>query len=147
MVLPTENHQRTHPVIPLRIFKQYPLVPVPQSKLRKLALIMYKNEGLSCNCRISLVFCSDYAIRKLNGLYRDIDRATDVLSFTIGDPDLLGEIYISLERVKIQARRYETTCNDEIRRLFIHGFFHLLGYDHTKPGERKKMEEKEALYQ
>lgn len=147
MVLLSEKQQLNRSRNPLRIFKQYSKVPVPLSKLRNLALMMYKKEGISVNRRISLVFCSDYAIRKLNALYRDMDRATDVLSFSIGDADFLGEIYISLERAKIQARRYQTSCNEEIKRLFIHGFFHLLGYDHSKPGERKIMEKKEALYQ
>lgn len=146
MVLLPGKQQNTRLENPLLIFKQNPSNSVSLSKLRHLALIMYKKEGIPVARRISLVFCSDYAIKKLNTRYRDSSRATDVLSFAIGDADLLGEIYISLERAKIQARRYETTLHDEIQRLFVHGFFHLLGYDHKKPGERIKMEKKESFY-
>jgi len=96
---------------------------------------------------ISVIFCSDHTIRRLNALYRHIDRATDVLSFTIGDQDMLGEIYISLQRAAVQARRYHVAYQEEILRLFIHGFYHLLGFDHEKKSDRQKMElkEKDAL--
>lgn len=151
MVLRFEKHRRTRARHqsrhPLRIFKRCSAVPVPLFTLRQHALIMYKKENVPVTRRISLVFCSDYTIRKLNASYRGIDRATDVLSFAIGDEDLLGEIYISLERAKAQAWRYKTSCDDEIIRLFVHGFFHLLGYDHKNRQEREIMEKKEALYQ
>jgi probable rRNA maturation factor len=146
MLLPTGKRTDAYPDNPLLISRQYSRIPVSLSKLRRLALTMYKKEGVSLTHRISLVFCSDRAIRKLNACYRHIDRATDVLSFSLGDADLLGEIYISSQRAKVQAQRFQTTFNDEIIRLFIHGFFHLLGYDHHKPEERIKMEKKEAFY-
>ena len=131
---------------PLLVFRQYAGIPVSLSALRRLALSMYKKEGIQVIRRISLVFCSDHTIRKLNKQYRDIDRATDVLSFALGDDDLLGEIYISLERAKVQARRYDSSLDTEIKRLFVHGFFHLLGHDHKKSGERIAMENKESFY-
>jgi probable rRNA maturation factor len=69
-----------------------------------------------------------------------------VLSFNYDDNDLLGEIYISLNRARVQARRYRVSCNNEILRLFVHGMFHLLGFDHEKPGDKKKMEAQESHY-
>jgi probable rRNA maturation factor len=143
MVLPGKRRQKPHPLV---IFQPCSRLPVPRDRLRKVAAGIFKKENVPVARRISLVFCSDYFIRKLNARYRNIDRATDVLSFATGDADLLGEIYISLERAKVQARRYKTSTEDEIIRLFVHGFFHLLGYDHHKPGERKTMENKEAFY-
>jgi probable rRNA maturation factor len=64
----------------------------------------------------------------------------------MGDSDLFGEIYISLERAKVQSRRFGITYDDEIIRLFVHGFFHLLGYDHQGIKERELMESKERNY-
>jgi probable rRNA maturation factor len=93
-----------------------------------------------------VIFCADKAIRTLNARYRNIDRPTDVLSFTMNDPDLLGEIVISLPKVRIQAKRYGVSNDDEIARLFVHGFFHLLGFDHKNKKDRRVMENREQKY-
>lgn len=128
---------------PLRIIQHYHSMPIPARKLQRLAPTLYKREHISLSRNISVVFCSDYTIRKLNARYRHIDRPTDVLSFSMGDEDLLGEIYISLQRAAIQARRYHVPYQEELIRLFIHGFYHLLGYDHKMNFDRLKMERKE----
>jgi probable rRNA maturation factor len=62
------------------------------------------------------------------------------LSFNYDEDDLLGEIYISLQRAAIQARRYDVSYESEIERLFIHGILHLLGFDHETAPQRKRME-------
>ncbi len=98
------------------------------------------------NRAVNIILCSDYKIRKLNRKYRKIDRATDVLSFPFEDDDLLGEVYISLQRAAVQARRYNVPYADEVNRLFIHGLAHLLGFDHNTEKERKKMELYEKRY-
>jgi probable rRNA maturation factor len=94
----------------------------------------------------ALIFCSDMMIRRLNAAYRKVDRVTDVLSFTFFEPDLLGEIYISLPRAAQQAKEYGVSLDNEIKRLFVHGFFHLLGYDHERSSDRRKMEKMELKY-
>lgn len=128
---------------PLRIIRHYSTLPIPVKKLQRLARILYNSERIPLYRCISVVFCSDYTIRKLNARYRRIDRATDVLSFTIGDDDLQGEIIISLQRAEVQARRYRVPYQEEVLRLFIHGFYHLLGYDHGTKSERFRMSLKE----
>jgi len=128
---------------PLDIIRCYFSLPVPVKKLQQTSRLLYKKEHVPLTQGISVVFCSDSAIRKLNARYRHIDHATDVLSFTMGDNDLLGEIYISLQRAAIQARRYRVTYQEEVVRLFIHGFYHLLGYDHKTERGYKEMEKKE----
>ncbi len=72
--------------------------------------------------------------------------ATDVLSFNYDEPDLLGEIYISLQKAKVQAKEYGGTYRNEVRRLFVHGMFHLLGYDHETAKEANLMQKKELKY-
>jgi probable rRNA maturation factor len=100
------------------------------------------------DCELSLSLVSDRAIRALNRIYRGIDSATDVLSFSqieqagvapaklrivTNDPALtLGDVVISIDTALAQARELRTQPAARIRRLLIHGFLHLLGYDHER---------------
>jgi probable rRNA maturation factor len=130
----------------IQIIHKYESLPACKEMLLKTAKTVCKREGVSAGRSTVIVLCSDYVIRKLNRDYRKKDRPTDVLSFPFGDDDLLGEIYISLQRAKIQARRYGLTYEEELKRLLIHGLLHLTGYDHHKKAEREVMEERERLY-
>jgi probable rRNA maturation factor len=130
----------------IKIIHQYRTLPCPAKLLRETAAAVYRGENICKNEATTLILCSDYIIRKLNRRYRKIDRATDVLSFPFGDPDLLGETYISLQRAKIQAKRYGLTYNEELKRLLIHGLLHLIGYDHHKKADKEAMEAKERYY-
>jgi len=89
----------------------------------------------------SVVFITDEAMRTYNHRYRGMDKATDVLSFE-GEGDYLGDILISTETAWAQARKSPTlTFHDNIRRLLLHGFLHLSGYDHeTDNGEMREIE-------
>jgi probable rRNA maturation factor len=108
------------------------------------------------DCELSLSLVSDRAIRALNRTYRGIDSATDVLSFSqieqagaaptdphvvTNDPGLtLGDVVISIDTALAQARELRTQPAARIRRLLIHGFLHLLGYDHERSSaEARKM--------
>jgi probable rRNA maturation factor len=86
-------------------------------------------------------------MRELNREWRNIDRATDVLSFPQeGGPDytLLGDIVISLETAERQGVRYGNTLHEEIKKLIVHGALHLLGHDHKKKKEKEIMREEES---
>jgi probable rRNA maturation factor len=98
---------------------------------------------------LSLSFVGDRAIRTLNREHRGKDAPTDVLSFPLFEPfalprakgpeRLLGDVVISLDTAARQARDYDASLNDEIERLLIHGILHLIGHDHERPGERRRM--------
>jgi probable rRNA maturation factor len=97
---------------------------------------------------VSLVLTDDERIRILNRDFLETDRPTDVLSFPLAEPgdledparDLfLGEIYISVETARAQARTARRPLAREVAHLAIHGLLHLLGHDHAKPGERRRM--------
>lgn len=92
---------------------------------------------------ISVLITNDREIRKLNKQYRKKDKATDVLSFPGNSPALpmssLGDLVISLDTAKRQALEYGVPLKSEVLRLLIHGFLHLLGYDH------ERVPKKEAL--
>jgi probable rRNA maturation factor len=130
----------------IQIIRQYEPLPCPAAMLTAVAKHVYRCEGVSAGQSAVVVLCSDYLIRKLNRQYRKKDKATDVLSFRLGDDDLLGEIYISPQRAKVQARRYGVAYEEELKRLLIHGLLHLMGYDHIKRTDRVIMEDKENAY-
>ena len=100
---------------------------------------------------LSILFIGDRAMRTLNRRYRGKDETTDVLSFSLREgqfpliqPDMLGDIVISLPVAARHARREGHTINREIDRLLVHGLVHLLGYDHERsPREARRMLRKE----
>jgi len=130
----------------VRIIHNYERLPCPAASLTAAAKSVYRREGVSAAQSTTVILCSDYMIRKLNRLYRKKDKATDVLSFRFGDDDLLGEVYISLQRAAVQARRYGVSYEDELKRLLVHGLLHLIGYDHIKRADRAVMEARERVY-
>ena len=91
---------------------------------------------------LSIVLVSDAQIRRLNKLYRNKDKPTDVLSFPIGEKVedwlILGDIVISVDTAKRQAKELGYSLEEELKRLLVHGLVHLLGYDHELGGEEEK---------
>src|SRR5437660_12624897 len=99
-----------------------------------------------------LTLTGDEHLREYNRRYRGLDEPTDVLAFAAqeapqdqrfqappGTEDWLGDIVISLPRARRQARDAGHPINDEVRLLAVHGFLHLLGYDHAEPAEEAAM--------
>jgi probable rRNA maturation factor len=86
-------------------------------------------EGIAGEPEISVVLCDDPFIQSLNAEYRGQDKPTDVLSFAQDDPELLGDIVISLPTAARQAEAAGWTLENEVALLGVHGLLHLLGYD------------------
>ena len=124
-------------------------------ELRADADRLMRDAGLP-DCELSLTLTSDRAIRRLNRDYRGIDAATDVLSFSqieqagtaLLDPLSvrnkpgmpLGDVVISIDTAIQQARELRITPASRLRRLLIHGFLHLIGYDHERsPSDARRM--------
>jgi probable rRNA maturation factor len=99
------------------------------------------------NVIFDVIFINDDEMHKLNKQYRNIDRSTDVLSFAFEDSNdvfnneirMLGEIYISVDKAHEQAVAYGHAYLRELSFLTIHGFLHLLGYDHMEADDEKEM--------
>lgn len=94
----------------------------------------------------SISFINDERMHEMNYKYRNIDRTTDVLSFALNDDEtikeevsLLGDIFISIPKMKEQAECYNHSEKRELSFLVIHGLLHLLGYDHMTKDEEKLM--------
>ena len=117
--------------------------------LRALIALTLKREGRRAG-DIGVRLTDDTELRELNHRWRGMDRATDVITFAYDEdaPDaatrpVTGDIVVSMERVLVQAKRYDDTPGTELARLVIHGVLHLVGHDHLKPAERREMRTRE----
>lgn len=105
------------------------------------------------NIIFNVIIVDNNYIHKLNKEYRGVDRPTDVISFALEDNGsmetefgrVLGDIYISIDKAREQAKEYGHSLKRELSFLSIHGFLHLLGYDHMNPEEEKEMFEIQEL--
>jgi len=104
------------------------------------------------NLYVSIILTIPSIIKEINKEYRDIDKETDVLSFpmfekeeiyNINEEEALGDIIISVERVKQQAEEYGHSFERELAYMLVHGFYHLMGEDHIEEDDKIKMREKE----
>lgn len=119
----------------------------------------FKEEKLiNSKLYITITLTNPSNIQEINKKYRNIDKATDVLSFPMFErkelerkikqqdfeyPDMLGDIVISIEKVKEQAKEYGHSFKRELSYMIVHGFYHLMGYDHIKEEDKKEMRPKE----
>jgi probable rRNA maturation factor len=114
---------------------------VESKLLSKIAHRALEVLGLS-KVELSIALVSDAQIKRLNKLYRNKDKPTDVLSFPIGEKVedwlILGDIAISVDTAKRQAKELGHSLEEELKRLLVHGLVHLLGYDHELGGEEEK---------
>ena len=104
---------------------------------------------------VSVILTNPANIRKLNSQYRNIDKETDVLSFTMLEKneiatlkdlehiEALGDIVISIDRVEEQAKEYGHSFERELSYMIVHGFYHLMGEDHIKEEDKIIMRAKE----
>lgn len=123
-----------------------------QKELEQLLLLAAKMEDVPSEAELSLTFVDNERIQEINREYRDKDRPTDVISFAmeemgegemeiIGEnmPVVLGDIIISIPKTYEQAEEYGHSFMRELGFLTVHGFLHLLGYDHETVEEEKEM--------
>ena len=123
--------------------------------IRKAVEKTLEAEGITDHCIVSVLLTDDEGIRKANREFRQIDRATDVLSFPLNELTpgefraedcerelstgavLLGDMMLNLHRCEEQGEEYGHGFNHEIQYLAVHSMLHLLGYDHMDEGEQK----------
>ena len=106
-------------------------------------IIKYMGEEDS---EFNVIIVDNEKIHEINKTYRNIDRETDVISFALNDDEtcnsfvrVLGDIYISIDKAKSQAEEYGHSLKRELSFLTVHGFLHLLGYDHMEKEDEIKM--------
>ncbi len=98
-------------------------IDIPNIKFEKI-----KDSALGKDYDLSLIFTDQKKMKKMNLIYRDKNAPTDILSFPISDNE--GEIYISLEEARKEAKKFDRPYENFIAFLFIHGCVHLKGHDH-----------------
>ena len=93
---------------------------------------------------VSVVFTDNGRIRDINRKHLRHDYVTDVIAFELEPrPVLEAEIYVNLDRARLQAKRFRVSFSEETKRLLIHGMLHLLGYDDRTPALRNRMSRRE----
>lgn len=120
--------------------------------VEKLLTFAGEQENVPVNAELSVSFVDNKRIQEINRDYRHKDRPTDVISFAMqeagedeleivgeGMPVVLGDIIISVDKAKEQALAYNHRYERELAFLALHGFLHLLGYDHMKEQDEKVM--------
>ena len=127
--------------------------------IEKVLSQCFKEEKLE-NSRlcVTVTLTTPKTIQEINKQYRNIDRATDVLSFPMFEKDeldkkiqendfenedILGDIVVSVDKVKEQAIEYGHSFERELSYMIVHGFYHLMGYDHIEEDDKKIMRKKE----
>lgn len=129
------------------------LVDEEIEELSNLKEFLYKvcNDEKLDNVMFNVIIVDDEKIHEINKEYRGIDRPTDVISFALEDDKtfnrsdirVLGDIYISLDKVKSQSNEYGHSFKRELYFLALHGLLHLLGYDHMTKEDEKVMFDKQ----
>ncbi|GGJ83338.1 endoribonuclease YbeY [Lentibacillus kapialis] len=124
--------------------------------LQRLLVYTAEKEAIASEAEVSVTFVSNQEIKEINRNYRQQDRPTDVISFAmqekvtdeveiIGEdlPLMLGDIVISVDKAEEQADEYEHSLERELSFLTVHGFLHLLGYDHMNKEDEAEMFQKQ----
>ena len=130
-----------------------------EKTIKKVLEECYKTENLTnSKLIVTITLTTPEKIRQINNEYRQIDKATDVLSFPMFEKseldekikkqeflheDVLGDIIISVQKVEEQAKEYGHSFERELSYMVVHGFYHLMGYDHIEEKDKIIMRPKE----
>ena len=120
-----------------------------QKLLHKRWIYQWINSKEAVCGELAIIFTSNKHIRLINQNYLNHNYFTDVITFDYGEGNTIsGDVFISVDQVRINAQAYETEDEEELRRVMIHGVNHLLGFDDSSEEERKFMRqmENEALH-
>ncbi len=133
--------------MPIEIANRCPAIRPDRAALRSLIRGILRMEDRPATS-VTLVIADDALLRELNRRFRKLDKTTDVLSFEPDPGDspedsMPGEIYVSMDRVRVQAPRYRHSPQRELARLVIHGTLHVLGHDHHREPHRSRMRSRE----
>ena len=133
-------------------------LPNEEALIRKVVETVLTEENIKHDLDVYITLTNNEEIHKINKEHRDVDRSTDVLSFPMYERDeinllkseknteaeeILGDIIVSIEKVKEQAEEYGHSFERELAYLVTHGMLHLLGYDHMADDEKETMRARE----
>jgi probable rRNA maturation factor len=140
------------PEVPVYFFSEnIRYTPLHKKLLKSWLLSSAGNEGFTI-LALNYIFCDDPYLLFLNQKYLEHDTLTDIITFDNRNKDerdknfIEGDIFISYERVKENARKYEVNLQTELKRVMIHGLLHLAGYKDKRNRDKEKMREREDFY-
>ncbi len=118
-----------------------------KTALRQWITDTVKAEGYKLK-ELTYVFCSDEYLLQINQQYLNHDTYTDIITFDNSETEglIVGDIFISIERIRENALKFKTAETDELHRVIIHGALHLLGYTDKTTAAKQKMTWKEDFY-
>tara|TARA_B100001121_G_C18252493_1_gene417921 strand:+ start:35 stop:478 length:444 start_codon:yes stop_codon:yes gene_type:complete len=119
-----------------------------ETKIKKIIKTVYENENVF-DSQISIIFTNDELVSSLKKSFFKINELTDVIAFRLNDyseKNVEGEVYISVERVFYNAKKYNEKKTNEISRVLIHGILHLLNYKDNEKESKDLMTSKENHY-
>ena len=119
-----------------------------ETKIKKIIKTVYENENVY-DSHISIIFTNDELVSSLKKSFFKINELTDVIAFRLndyGEKNVEGEVYISVERVFYNAKKYNEKKTNEIARVLIHGILHLLNYKDNEKESKELMTSKENHY-
>ena len=123
--------------VEIRVLRKFS-ARVARARLQRVAKQTLRAENVFA--ALTIYITDDAEMRALNRKFHATNAATDVLSFPTSARDYLGDVVISYDHARIQARAARGRIADELELLAVHGILHLLGYDDTKPRARKRMQ-------
>lgn len=118
-----------------------------RNRLRKYLLSIFRKHGKKVG-QVNYIFCSDADLLKINIKYLKHHTLTDIITFPYHNPGnpILSDIFISIDRIKENARKFETSVVSELYRVMFHGALHLCGYNDKTQNQKKIMRQKENFY-
>ena len=141
--------QNAQPVSPVVLFHFLNVRFALENRRERKAFFadLFKSESSACKS-VSFIFCTDDELLNMNRIHLAHDYYTDVITFNLAvrSKPIEGEIYISIDSVRANAVRFETTFPKELQRVMIHGCLHLCGYGDKNRSQSALMRKKEDFY-
>ncbi len=118
-----------------------------KEQLYKWITAAAKKEGFEI-VELNYVFCSDPYLKKMNVKFLKHNYFTDIITFdnSMVKKKIVGDIFISIDTVRFNAKQYKTTFDNELHRVMVHGLLHLVGYSDKTPAKQKVMRAMEDLW-
>jgi rRNA maturation RNase YbeY len=132
----------------INLFFQNAITLKERSKLKSFIISLMKKEGNKPK-DISIIFCSDEYLLEINKQHLNHNYFTDIITFDLtpkNEKEITAELYISTDRVKFNAKDYNTTISNELHRVIFHGILHLCGYKDKSKKDIALMRAKELQY-
>ncbi|TAE31186.1 MAG: rRNA maturation RNase YbeY [Candidatus Kapaibacterium sp.] len=129
----------------IHIFNDTAHKPIPRAKMQRVIENVLHGEKI-LEARVSVVVVDDMRIHAMNKEFLQHDYPTDIITFSLEDEDIDGEMYISIDTARRQAKEYGVSLTNELSRLAAHGTLHLVGYDDAKAEDRTNMSKLEDKY-